>query len=159
MLITAVAVVTLGRIGDLYGRVRIYFQAVGGAMLMANSAAILGYLFAAFLGYNPLQTLLGPKVLAALPAGDAGHLVSPSFFPSLIAGPFHDGVVVVSIFSIVIFLVAAGASWLRGGRYVHDELEADQLEADLLAGETSVGHPGPAAVRVSLSVDPAREDD
>jgi MFS family permease len=119
----------------------------------------VGYLFAAFLGYNPLQTLLGPKVLAALPAGDAGHLVSPSFFPSLIAGPFHDGVVVVSIFSIVIFLVAAGASWLRGGRYVHDELEAEQLEADLLAGEASVGHPGPAAVRVSLSVDPAREDD
>jgi len=119
----------------------------------------VGYLFAAFLGYNPLQTLLGPKVLAALPAGDAGHLVSPSFFPSLIAGPFHDGVVVVSIFSIVIFLVAASASWLRGGRYVHDELEAEQLEADLLAGEASVGHPGPAAVRVSLSVDPAREDD
>jgi hypothetical protein len=30
----------------------------------------VGYLFAAFLGYNPLQTLLGPKVLAALPAAD-----------------------------------------------------------------------------------------
>ena len=73
-------------------------------------------------------------MLSTLPAADAGRLVSTSFFPSLIAGPFHDGVVVVSIFSIVIFLVAATASWLRGGRYVHDELEAEQLEAELLAG-------------------------
>jgi hypothetical protein len=67
-------------------------------------------------------------------------------------------VVVVSLFSIVIFLVAAGASWLRGGRYVHDELEAEQLEADLLAGEASVVQPGPAATRVDRSIDPAREE-
>jgi len=66
---------------------------------------------------------------------------------------------VVSIFSIVIFLVAAGASWLRGGRYVHDELEAEQLEADLLAGEVAAAHPGPAAVRVTLSIDAAPDDD
>ncbi len=90
----------------------------------------VGYLFAAFLGYNPLQTLLGPTVLNALPASDAAHLVSTGFFPSLIAGPFHDGVVVVLVFSIAMCLIAAAASWLRGGRYVHDELEAEVLEAE-----------------------------
>lgn len=93
----------------------------------------VGYLFAAFLGYNPLRTLLGPHVLSALPAADAGKLVSKEFFPSLISGPFHDGMVVVLTFSIVMCLIAAFASWMRGGRYVHDELEAERLEADLLA--------------------------
>ena len=105
----------------------------------------VGYLFAAFLGYNPLGTLLGPKVLAALPAGDAASVTGTAFFPSLIGTPFHDGVVAVSIFSIVAFLVAALASWLRGGRYVHDELEAEHMEAELVAAEQAerpshVGH-------------------
>ncbi|MGO9180772.1 MAG: MFS transporter [Candidatus Limnocylindrales bacterium] len=128
------------------------------ATSLAHLPAV-GYLFAAFLGYNPLATLLGPKVLSALPAADAGRLVSTSFFPSLIAGPFHDGVVVVSIFSIVIFLVAAAASWLRGGRYVHDELEAEELEADLLAGEAAAGHPAPAPAFAGLSMAPAPEEE
>ncbi len=94
----------------------------------------VGYLFAAFLGYNPLQSLLGPTVLNALPASDAAHLVSTGFFPSLIAGPFHDGIVVVLSFSIAMSLVAAAASWLRGGRYVHDEQEAARLESEPDAG-------------------------
>jgi hypothetical protein len=81
--------------------------------------------------------------------------VSTSFFPSLIAGPFHDGVVVVSIFSIVIFLVAAAASWLRGGRYVHDELEAEQLEAGLLADEATARHRAEAPAQASQPIDPA----
>ena len=143
--------------GSMYRGLTANHVAASVATSLSHLPAV-GYLFAAFLGYNPLQTLLGPTVLAALPAADASHLVSPSFFPSLIAGPFHDGVVVVSLFSIVIFLVAAGASWLRGGRYVHDELEAEQLEADLLAGEASVVQPGPAATRVDRSIDPAREE-
>ena len=46
-------------------------------------------LFASFLGYNPVQQLLGPHVLASLPAADAQTLTGRSFFPKLIAGPFH----------------------------------------------------------------------
>jgi MFS family permease len=80
-----------------------------------------GYLFAAFLGYNPLQQLLGPHVLAALPAADAHVLVSKEFFPSLIGGPFKDGIVYVLIFAAAMCLVAALASWLRGGKFVHHE--------------------------------------
>jgi hypothetical protein len=62
---------------------------------------------------------------------------------------------VVSLFSIVIFLVAAAASWLRGGRYVHDELEAAALEASLLATEGSQRR----SERVNLALEPARDDD
>jgi MFS family permease len=84
----------------------------------------VGYLFAAFLGYNPLKSLLGPHVLASLPAADAARLTGPTFFPSLIAGPFKHGLEVALSFSIVMCLIAAGASWLRGGRYVYEETDA-----------------------------------
>jgi len=80
----------------------------------------IGYLFASFLGYNPLQTLLGP-LLTHLPPGDAARLTGQTFFPSLISSPFQHGLVLVLSFSIVASLVAAAASFMRGGRYVHDE--------------------------------------
>ena len=81
----------------------------------------ISYLFASFLGYNPLQTLLGP-VLSQLPPADAARLTGSTFFPSLISAPFQHGLVLVLAFSIVASLVAALASALRGGRYVHDEV-------------------------------------
>src|SRR3954454_11779722 len=43
-------------------------------------------LFASFLGYNPMATLLGPHVLSSLPAGQAQVLTGRSFFPTLISG-------------------------------------------------------------------------
>jgi EmrB/QacA subfamily drug resistance transporter len=86
----------------------------------------ISYLFASFLGYNPLQTLLGP-VLAHLPPGDAARLTGSTFFPSLISAPFQQGLVLVLSFSIAASLVAALASALRGGRYVHEEVAAVSL--------------------------------
>ncbi|HET9783303.1 MAG TPA: MFS transporter [Candidatus Dormibacteraeota bacterium] len=80
----------------------------------------ISYLFASFLGYNPLGTLLGP-VLSQLPPADAARLTGRTFFPSLISGPFQHGLVFVLGFSIAASLVAALASALRGGRYVHEE--------------------------------------
>ena len=91
-----------------------------------------GYLFAAFLGFNPLKELLGPHVLGALPAASAHVLVGKEFFPSLISAPFKDGIVGVFIFAAAMCLVAALASWLRGGKFVHDEAHAhghEQLKA------------------------------
>ncbi|MCK4177785.1 MFS transporter [Aciditerrimonas ferrireducens] len=81
----------------------------------------MGYLFAGFLGYNPMATLLGPKVLGALPKGDAAVLTGKHFFPSLIAGPFHHGLEVVFVFAIVMLVIAGAASWMRGEHFVHDE--------------------------------------
>ncbi|HUZ09664.1 MAG TPA: MFS transporter [Acidimicrobiales bacterium] len=81
-------------------------------------------LFAAFLGYNPMQHLLGTSVLAHLPAGRAAVLGGRSFFPHLIATPFRQGLHTAFDFAIGACLVAAAASWSRGGRYVH----ADALD-------------------------------
>ncbi len=78
-------------------------------------------LFAAFLGYSPVKHLVGPHVLASLPPGQATELTGRSFFPQLIAGPFSDGLHTAFAFSIIACLVAAGASWLRGGKYHYRE--------------------------------------
>jgi MFS family permease len=83
----------------------------------------VGSLFAAFLGYNPIRTLLGPAALAHLSPAQAANLTGTSFFPGLIAGPFRHGLAIVFLAALVMSLVAAGASWLRGGRYVHEELD------------------------------------
>ncbi|MCX4744434.1 MFS transporter [Kitasatospora sp. NBC_01287] len=76
----------------------------------------VGTLFAAFLGYNPVQQLLGPHVLSQLPAANAQTLTGRQFFPHLISGPFHDGLVVVFSLAIAMSLVAAAASLPRGRR-------------------------------------------
>ena len=78
-------------------------------------------LFASLLGYNPIQSLLGPAVLHQLPAGHAAYLSGRGFFPALISGPFSDGLTVAFGFAIAACIVAAIASWLRGGKYVYRE--------------------------------------
>jgi EmrB/QacA subfamily drug resistance transporter len=77
-------------------------------------------LFAAFLGVNPVQHLLQPSgVLATLPVANQEALTGREFFPNLISGPFHEGLLVVFGFAALLSLFAALASLLRGGRYVH----------------------------------------
>ena len=97
-------------------------------------------LFAAFLGYNPMQHLLGASVLAHLPAGHAAILEGRSFFPNLISARSVNGLHTAFDFAIGACLVAAAASWLRGGKYTfHDELPVDPgivaepVAADLLS--------------------------
>jgi MFS family permease len=79
-------------------------------------------LFAAFLGYNPIKTLLPHHVLSALPAAQHHALTGRSFFPSLISAPFHTGLREAFLFAIVACLIAAGASWFRGGPDAGKEL-------------------------------------
>ncbi len=74
-------------------------------------------LFASFLGYNPMATLLGPAALHALPQGQAAQVTGRSFFPALISSPFHTALVYAFVFAIIACLVAAVASLLRGGKY------------------------------------------
>ncbi len=82
----------------------------------------VGSLFAAFLGFNPVHELLAPTgVLSHLPPANAAVLTGRTFFPQLISQPFHDGLVIVFSMAIGVLLIAAAASALRGGRYVHEE--------------------------------------
>ena len=73
----------------------------------------IGVLFAAFLGYNPMQQLLGP-LLNHLPSAHAAYVTGREFFPNLITGPFHDGLGVAFGFAIAACVVGAVASALTG---------------------------------------------
>src|ERR1700756_856478 len=86
-------------------------------------------LFASFLGYNPMQTLLGPHVLHSLSAGQAHTITGRSFFPQLISGPFHTALVYAFVFAAVACVVAAFASLLRGGKYHHQEVTVSDFVA------------------------------
>jgi MFS family permease len=86
----------------------------------------VGSLFAAFLGYNPVKTLLGPTgVLAHLPAHNVAVLTGKRFFPELISQPFHHGLVIVFTTAMALLALAAAVSALRGARFVHEEHVAD----------------------------------
>jgi MFS family permease len=78
----------------------------------------VGLLFASFLGYNPMQQLLGP-VLPHLAHAHAAYLTGRTYFPQLMSKPFSDGLHEAFDFAIAACLIAAAASWLRGGKYVH----------------------------------------
>jgi EmrB/QacA subfamily drug resistance transporter len=100
----------------------------------------VGSLFAAFLGYNPMHTLLGDKVLAALPPDKAAYITGKTFFPQLISSPFKHGLAIAFTASLLMCLIAAAASWLRGGHYVHTE-DGGPGEGDGHAGVGPFGAP------------------
>ncbi len=82
----------------------------------------VGSLFAAFLGYNPIQSILQPTgVLDKLSPANIGALTGHEFFPQLISGPFHDGLVVVFVAAAIMSVIAAIASFMGGAKYVHDD--------------------------------------
>ncbi len=89
----------------------------------------VGSLFAAFLGFNPLRTLLGPTgVLSTLPPANVDTLTGHSFFPQLISGPLHHGLVLVFLTGAAMMAIGAVASWFAGGRFVAQEEEYSEEE-------------------------------
>jgi MFS family permease len=86
------------------------------AALKVSHLPPVSTLFAAFLGYNPVQHLVGPGVLSHLTAAQQATLTGRSFFPTLITAPFKAGLRATFDFAIVASLVAAAVSWTRGGK-------------------------------------------
>ncbi|HEX5428147.1 MAG TPA: MFS transporter [Pedococcus sp.] len=84
-----------------------------------GNAPPVASLFAAFLGYNPIGTLLGSVPRSQLQGADLATLTSKGYFPSLISGPFHHGLAIVFVVAIAMSLVGAVASLMRGARYIH----------------------------------------
>jgi MFS family permease len=93
----------------------------------------VGSLFAAFLGYNPMATLIPHQTLAQLPPAKAADLTGQKFFPSLISKPFIHGLRIAFSASLLMMLIAAAASALRGGMPVEEESD-DEL-AEVAAAE------------------------
>jgi MFS family permease len=108
----------------------------------ASHIAPVSILFAAFLGYNPIEHLVGAHALASLSASDHAALTGRSFFPHLISGPFEAGLHEAFMFAIVACLVAAACSLLRGGKYQHAERAPTSAPANGVAVNGAAFHPG-----------------
>jgi MFS family permease len=110
----------------------------------ASHTSPVGVLFSAFLGGNPIKELV-PNASPAV--GD--RIYSKSFFPHLLSGPFMHGLTIAFTASIVMLLIAVGASLMRGEKFVHDDadgsvhhdspLEALAREGDALASPAVPG--------------------
>jgi MFS family permease len=82
-------------------------------------------LFSALLGFNPIKSMLAPTgALARLPARNAAILTGKQFFPNLISGPFHHGLVIVFSAAIAMSVLGALISLLRGKQFYYTEPEA-----------------------------------
>jgi MFS family permease len=79
-------------------------------------------LFSALLGYNPVQAMLTPSgTLAKLPAHNAAILTGRQFFPHLISGPFHQGLIIVFSAAVGMSVLGAIISLLRGKQFYYTE--------------------------------------
>jgi MFS family permease len=113
--------------------------------------------FAAFLGYNPVQHLVGAHALAAVSAHNQALLTGRTFFPHLISAPFRHGLHEAFAFAIVACLIAAAASLMRGGRYydVEEPRPADVGPAPLAPASLGPVAPGLHARREEQRVRPS----
>jgi MFS family permease len=97
----------------------------GVPLSVANGVAHLppvSTVFAALLGYNPVRNLLQPSgVLTRLPAHNVAVLTGNQFFPNLISGPFHHGLVIVFTAAAIMSLTGAIVSLLRGKQFYYGE--------------------------------------
>jgi MFS family permease len=108
----------------------------------------IGSLFSAFLGINPIKTLLGAKVLAE-PGVHSSVLLGRGFFPGLISAPFAHGLHLAFLAAAAMCLVGAVVSWLRGpnvARPPHSPVrEAEEglgSVAEVAMSQSGVGSPG-----------------
>lgn len=92
------------------------------------SAPPVASLFAAFLGYNPMGQLIPAEALAALTPEHVATITGTHFFPELLAGPFMVGIKIAFSISLVLYLLAALASWLGGSTRKQEAVEEQQME-------------------------------
>jgi MFS family permease len=102
--------------------------------------------FAAFLGYNPVQHLLGSKVLATLSHHAQTVLTGKQFFPQLVSSPVHHGLSVVFLAATAMAIVAALVSATRGAQYYFPDTRGDgpvNIEPNESSRNKSLGHISP----------------
>jgi len=82
---------------------------------LANQIPVTGALFAAFLGYDPVKTMLSSLPPGVnVPPKAVAIMEQPTWFPTVIAPPFMDALKVAFYISAILVFIAAIASALRG---------------------------------------------
>jgi EmrB/QacA subfamily drug resistance transporter len=143
------SIVTAGLANSLPSTLSRGLLNVGLPTAIANGVAKLppiAALFAAFLGYNPMQSLLPGAVLQQLPTTAQSTLLGQSFFPNLISSPFMDGMRLAFYLAAVICIIAAVASTVRGKSVLAQE-EIVDAGTDILGLEESM----PATIKLPVT--------
>jgi MFS family permease len=87
-------------------------------------------LFAAFLGYNPVQSILSglpSSVVNQIPSTTLAKLTGQTFFPTAIAPAFMSALRLSFYIGAALSLAAALASLLRGKKYIHEIEQAKEM--------------------------------
>jgi EmrB/QacA subfamily drug resistance transporter len=83
-----------------------------------------GALFAAFLGYNPIGTILQAmpaSIVSAIPQTTYGYITGSEFFPNAISSPFMVALREAFIIGALLCFAAAICSAMRGKSYINDQ--------------------------------------
>jgi len=117
------SIVTLGLAASLPTTLSAGLIQAGLPASIANQIAHLppiAALFGAFLGYNPMATLIPASALHQLPAAAQANILGKSFFPNLISAPFMVGLHAAFYISAGLCLIGAIASLMRRKQYIVD---------------------------------------
>ncbi len=87
-----------------------------------------------------MKNLLGSPQKAGITQAQFNNITSKTFFPHLISSAFLTGLRIAFTASLIMCLLAAWASWARGGKYVYegegeDDVEEKVEETELLTDE------------------------
>jgi len=98
---------------------------IGAPQLIAPMSAIppTGALFAAFLGYNPVHTILvelPQATLAAISPATIATLTGSTWFPTTLAYAFMPSVRISFYIGALLSVIAAALSAMTGSRFVHE---------------------------------------
>jgi MFS family permease len=107
----------------------------------------IGSLFAAFLGFNPIQQLLPSAAAAHVSQAHYHYLTGRGFFPHLISGPFGHGLHLAFFMAAGVCFLGSVFSLLRGGSKVpFGRNRAESTELALAgAGEVAMAEVGAGA--------------
>jgi hypothetical protein len=89
-----------------------------------SSTPASGALFGAFLGYNPVATILHTlpaSLVSSIPSSTMNYLTGSTFFPNAISVPFMTALREAFVIGAIMCIIAAVCSAFRGGKYVHEQ--------------------------------------
>jgi MFS family permease len=150
-------VITLGLAARLPHALQSGLIAQGVPAAQAHSIANLppiGSLFAAFLGFNPIQQFIPSAASAHVSAAHYSYLTGRGFFPHLISGPFAYGLHLAFFLAAAVSFLGAIFSALRGGQRTAPlgRTPAESEELGLAgAGEVAMAEAGAGSDSSQLS--------
>ena len=128
-------IVIVGITQKFPGAMTASLSSIGAVQLapVLSSIPPTGALFSAFLGFNPVTTILGGlphQFVASIPSGTLTTLTGTTWFPSTLAEAFMPALRLSFYIGAAFCAVAAILSALRGANYVHEMQIVDMKSSE-----------------------------